>query len=95
MPHKDILYIDQLNEKLLDALRNGLDIKVSTRTLLFGQAMPEKMKSKIPIPLQKSKKIHQNMSTFTNMHLFPQACMDFKKSSKNLGGIFHQMDPIW
>ena len=26
--HKDILYIDQLDEKLLGALRNGLEIKV-------------------------------------------------------------------
>ena len=28
VPHKDINYIDQLDEKLLGALRNGLEIKV-------------------------------------------------------------------
>ena len=35
------------------------------------------------------------MSTSTNMHHFLPACIDFKKSSKNLRGIFYQMDDIW
>ena len=35
------------------------------------------------------------MSTSTNIHLFLPTCIDFKKSSKNLTGIFYQMDHIW
>ena len=35
------------------------------------------------------------MSTSTNIHLFLPTCVDFKKSSKNLTGIFYQMDHIW
>ena len=35
------------------------------------------------------------MSNSTNIHLFLPTCIDFKKSSKNLTGIFYQMDHIW
>ena len=57
--------------------------------------MAEKNVVKDIYPSKKVKIKHQNMSTFTNMHLFLQVCMDFKKSSKNLGGMFCQMDHIW
>ena len=35
------------------------------------------------------------MSISKNIHLFLPTCTDFKKSSKNLTGIFYQMDHIW
>ena len=35
------------------------------------------------------------MSTSTNIHLFLPTCIDFQKSSKNLTGLFYQMDHIW
>ena len=108
VPHKDINYIDQLDEKLLGALRNGLEIKVGWVLKSSGNFLSNKYKNIIIwsrnawekwcqryLPLEKSKNEHQNMSTSTNMHHFLPACIDFKKSSKNLRGIFYQMDDIW
>ena len=108
VPHKDLLYIDHLDEQLLCALRNGLEVKVGWVLKSSGNFLFNKYKNIIIwsrnawenlsqryLPLQKSKNKHRKKSTFTNMHLFLQACMDFKKSSKNLGGMFCQIDHIW
>ena len=108
VPNKDINYIDQLDEKLLGALRNGLQIQVGWVLKSSGNFLSSKYKNIIIwsrnnwekwslryLHLQKSKNEHQNMSTSTNIHLFLPTCIDSKKSSKNLTGIFYQMDHIW
>ena len=89
-------------------LRNGLQIKVGWVLESSGNFLSSEYKNIIIwsrnawekwslryLPLQKSKNEHQNMSTSTNIHLFLPTCIDSKKSSKNLTGIFYQMDHIW
>ena len=88
--------------------RNGQEIKVRLALESSGNFLSMKYKNIIIwsrnawekwslryLPLQKSKNEHQNMSTSTNIHLFLPTCIDSKKSSKNLTGIFYQMDHIW
>ena len=45
-------------------------------------------------PLKMGKK-HQDFCISNKGILCFQACIDFSKSSRNLGDIFYQMDHIW
>ena len=87
VPNKDTNHIDQLDEKLLGALRNRQEIKVRLvlessvnflsmkykNIIIWSRKALEKWSQRL-LPLQKSK----NMSSSTNIHLFLQAWIDFQ-----------------
>ena len=57
--------------------------------------MAEKNKVKDTYPPKKEKK-NTNICAFSDTKISSfQDCVNLKKSPKNLGGIFYQMDHIW